>query len=132
MIRTAACLTLALTLPAGATEICARLDKGDASLGDPGATCRSVILPGGATQESCHWSFGYRDPAAAARLAALKAAIETCIGPAAALPEDLRVNHPDSFALHVYEGRGMRVALSLKDKARQGRSLVFLGLNRLD
>lgn len=115
--------------PLWASDICLALQAGDPSLGDPNATCQSSALLGGGAQTSCYWVYAYRAPEAEARLEGLRSGIEACLGAEAAQPEDTQVNHPDSFTLHRYEGQGIRVALSLKDKAGLGQSLIFLSLS---
>lgn len=108
---------------------CVALQRGDATLGWAGASCTTSLLLGGAEQISCYWAYDYRSAEAQARFEELQAQIEMCLGKDAALPADLQVNHPDSYALRQYEGQGRRVALSLKDKAGLGNTLVFLNLS---
>ncbi len=112
-----------------ANPVCLALASGDASLNDTEATCQTSMLHGGIPQNTCHWPYTYRADEALTRLDQLRAEIETCLGPDSALPADALVNHPDSFALYRYEGQGVHVALSLKDKAGLNQSLIFLSLS---
>ena len=74
----------------------------------------------------CRWDFAYRAEEAQAAFDAMSGALATCAEPSGALTEDQPVNHPDSYALHRYVLEGREVALSLKDKAALGKSLIFL------
>ena len=74
----------------------------------------------------CRWDFAYRAEEAQVAFDAMSGALATCAGPSGALTEDQPVNHPDSYALHRYMLQGREVALSLKDKAALGKSLIFL------
>lgn len=125
-------LSLSLALPSTALSDtpCASIASGDASLGDASATCRTSVLQGGAVQNTCYWSYGYRDAAALDHVKQIDQQIQACLGADTLLPPDDLVNHPDSFDLHQYEADGQRVAVSLKDKAGLSQSLVFFSLSR--
>lgn len=127
----AATLCLTSAVSAHADALCRALAERDASLGDPSSTCRISLLQGGGEQQSCYWTYDYRDAASSDHLEELRINIEKCLGRDAALAPDTQVNHPDSFDLFQYEGQGIRAALSLKDKAGLGKSLVFLSLSRV-
>ena len=114
---------------ATASSLCERLLKNDASLGQPGATCTVSSLLDGTEQSTCYWSYVYRSDEVHTRVEELRVGIEECLGSKSALPADQTVNHPDSFALYRYEGQGLRVSLSLKDKAALQQSLIFLSLS---
>lgn len=123
------CLSV-LTLPqAGwAADDCAVVDSwltaqgaGVADLG-PGQ-CSGQVNPDG---QVCRWDFPYRADAAQAAFDAMSARLLACAGPDRLLADDQQVNHPDSYALNRYALRDKEVALSLKDKASLGKSLIFL------
>lgn len=117
--------------PATGAPPCAVFDRLDAAAATSpdaapeGATCTRYLASGGAPGLACHWSYPYRAPEAAARAGALWQALAGC-RPGAAGGEDAAVNHPDSYALRLWKAGAVRYALSLKDKAAQGRTLVFL------
>lgn len=90
--------------------------------------CSDARTDDGRIEQYCHWSFGYRAPAARQKFADLDAAILSCLD-AAAQPDETGVNHPDSFAQRRYRAARADVSLSLKDKAAQSRSLVFLRMS---
>ena len=129
-MRAASLLLISLIWPriCLADPICDALETGDASLGTGIATCQTSLVQSGGEQMSCWWAFDYRSAEARIRLDDIRAGIETCLEGQGALPGDAQVNHPDSFELHRYEGPTMRAAVSLKDKAGLGQSLVFLSL----
>ena len=110
--------------------VCDAMLRGDASLGRDDATCsESVVLRGGA-QMVCFWPHSYRSAEAEADFAALAALVERCLDTRALPGQGAQVNHPDSFGQRLYEGRGWRASVSLKDKGALGQSLVFLSLSR--
>ena len=74
----------------------------------------------------CSWSFGYRADAANARFESLHASVASCLGPDAASRTDPTVNHPDSYSLHEFDAGDVTVAVSIKDKGAQKKTLVFL------
>ncbi len=112
-----------------ASASCAPLWNGVATLGHEQATCGTSRLLGGHTQTTCYWTFAYRADTAQTQFDHMQAQIEACLGPDAALPADMAVNHPDSFALNQYVGQRLHVSLSLKDKAGRNQTLIFLSLH---
>ena len=87
--------------------------------------CQKARAAGGNTSHHCAWSFDYRAPAAREFFEGLEAKVQTCLGAApagAAAP----VNHPDTFDQRTFRTPDLALSLSLKDKASQRRTLVFL------
>ena len=120
-----------LASPVSAGGSCAGLQDGDASLGRADGKCQQSRLSGGSRQATCHWAFPYRSEAARAGLQDVRRIVEACLGPDAALPGDTQVNHPDSYILLRYEGQGVQVALSLKDKGALQQTFLFVRLHAL-
>lgn len=75
---------------------------------------------------SCAWKHRYRSADASARFDALDRSIQDCLGPTARKTEDRPVNHPDTFALRQYALDGAELSVSIKDKAADRSSYVFL------
>ena len=88
------------------------------------ATYRTASL---ANAVSCHWSHGYRSESAVHQADALWQELTHC-RPGQSLPADPAVNHPDSYDLRRWASHDAVYALSVKDKAGQSRTLVFLRL----
>lgn len=89
------------------------------------------MAPGECTQveedeRTCRWDFGYRDPAARESFETLSGQLERCAGPKGRMTDDIPVNHPDTYDLRIHAIDGFEVAVSLKDKAALGKSLIFL------
>ena len=74
----------------------------------------------------CQWSFFYRAEGAAAVHDMLDRMIPVCVKGTKPLPADTGVNHPDSYELRRYQRGPVVISVSLKDKAAQDQSLVFL------
>lgn len=74
----------------------------------------------------CTWKFHYRAPGAAAVFDVLNRLIPVCVRGVKALPEDIDVNHPDSYELRRYQQGNVVISTSLKDKAELEQTLAFL------
>ncbi len=78
----------------------------------------------------CHWAFPYRDAAATTAFEALDQEVRQCFNDASIMPDDLAVNHPDSYQLRRYQFGQAVISASLKDKAALCQSLVFLRIDQ--
>lgn len=118
---------------AGRADSCEQLaaleSYGLAGTAPDGATCSTFLGQSGKTGVSCYWVFAYRDASAERMANSLWAALKDC-RPGTHLAPDRPVNHPDSFALREWSARDAVYRVSLKDKAGQRRTLVFLGLEK--
>ncbi len=81
------------------------------------------------TGVSCFWDHPYRDPSAAWLAASLWDELLACRDGVRPGPDD-RVNHPDSYDLKTLTVGENAYSVSLKDKGEEGRTLVFLRLER--
>lgn len=120
----------ALAVPVVASAPCDLIDQvsgNSAAQPTPvDATCSAYLGVDATTGVSCYWAFGFRDASAMAFAETLWASVTAC-RPGRAGAEDRPVNHPDSFALRIWETERGRYRVSVKDKGAQNRTLVFLG-----
>ena len=90
------------------------------------ATCTQSLMLSGGAQLHCGWSFAYRTPEALSAFNGLTATVRACLGPVAAVTDDLDVNHPDFYDLQTFQFGDREVGVSLKDKAALSQTCVFL------
>lgn len=88
--------------------------------------CASELRLDGTSASVCQWEFPFRAPSASGRFDTLLAEIRSCLGPNSELPEDLQVNHPDSYDLRQFRSGDTVVSLSIKDKSALEKTFVFL------
>lgn len=114
---------------AGAEQIGAKIEITKQS---GSATCtlaRSHLMPPAA---HCNWAYPFRSPQATGAFEALFDEVAVCLGPDATPTSDDGVNHPDTYDLRRFEGQGMAVDVSLKDKGALQQSYVFLKVGPLN
>lgn len=108
---------------------CALLDKFDAfstsNSAPEQAICATYLTAAATTGASCHWTFGFRDPAALTFADELWTELTVCRG-GAHRADDQRVNHPDSYDLREWAAERGVYAISVKDKGALNSTLVFL------
>lgn len=88
-------------------------------------SCRWVETDNTVPTTMCLWQFSYRDPKAIRMADRLAEYLRICETGAELLPDDQRVNHPDTYFLTRLETPQGVYAVSLKDKAALGHSYVF-------
>ncbi len=124
-------LLLAAQLMAGVAladdcDLADRIDGASSDSNAPeGAVCTTYLGLSGDSGVSCHWEFAFRGAAAQQHADALWSTITRCRS-GTVLGPDLRVNHPDSYDLRELKTGNVTYRVSLKDKAAQNRTLVFL------
>ncbi|WP_136660807.1 hypothetical protein [Nitratireductor sp. XY-223] len=128
-----ACAFLAMASWADAGQSCeqfAALESyTSAEIAPRGATCGTFLSQSAKTGVSCYWAFPYRDGSAERMADSLWALLQNC-RPGTQLAPDWPVNHPDSFQLREWSAEGAIYRVSLKDKAGQQRTLVFLAFEK--
>ncbi|MEM9269717.1 MAG: hypothetical protein AAGA78_12355 [Pseudomonadota bacterium] len=92
-----------------------------------GALCARFATPSGRTGTSCHWSFAYRAEHAESFAAEMWDILKSC-RPGQVNQPDRTVNHPDSYVPRSWQVQDRTYTVSIKDKAQQNRTLVFLRL----
>lgn len=122
--------------PAAAAGLCPALEAAvgavaDGTLGaapppvlEGASECRIATEPDGSAYY-CLWQYPYRAEAARAAFAALESQLAACTGVSAGR-DDFGVNHPDSYAARLYDLDQARIVVSLKDKAAERRTVIFL------
>ncbi|WP_152912319.1 hypothetical protein [Candidatus Rhodobacter oscarellae] len=123
----ALCAAILLGQPASAGSCAALRDfiAGPAIAVLSGATCRDALTETGAGG-FCQWGYAYRSEAARAGFARQVAKLTECFPDAAPQPSPHRVNHPDTHDVRLFDLGDTRITISLKDKARLGKSFVFM------
>ena len=94
-----------------------------------GATCATFLGQAAKTGISCYWEFHYRDDSAQKLANSLWDVARDC-RPGTHLATDKPVNHPDSFQLREWATQSVIYRVSVKDKAGQQRTFVFLGFEK--
>ncbi len=94
-----------------------------------GATCATYLGQSSEIGVSCYWEFPYRNASAEQMANSLWTTLQKC-RPGRPLASDQSVNHPDSFQLREWTTGNATYRVSLKDKAGQQRTLVFLGFEK--
>lgn len=128
----AACAVVAMATSAeagqmdGCEQIATLESYATLEIAPPGATCSTFLGQSANTGVSCYWEFPYRDGSAEQLAHSLWSVLKTC-RPGTHLASDWPVNHPDSFELRQWSAGNAIYRVSLKDKAGQNRTLVFLG-----
>ena len=90
-----------------------------------GALCARFATPSERTGTSCHWSFEYRAKQAERFATQMWDTLKTC-RPGQVTQPDRMVNHPDSYVPQSLQVQDRTNTVSIKDKAQQNRTLVFL------
>jgi len=126
----AACAGVLSALPvparAGDCEVIEALNHFTTSDTAPeGAVCSSYLTSSATTGVSCYWSHPYRSPSAEDQASAMWEMLTKCTDGNLLTP-DAQVNHPDSYDLREWAHEKGVYAISIKDKAGQDRTLVFL------
>ncbi len=114
---------------AGCEQVAALESYALAEIAPRGATCSTFLSQSAKTGVSCYWEFPYRDGSAERMANSLWTILQTC-RPGTHLADDRPVNHPDSFQLREWAAGDAVYRVSLKDKAGQRRTLVFLGFEK--
>lgn len=131
-----ACTLLAMAswAHAGQTDSCEQVAVLEsftlAEIAPRGATCGTFLSQSAKTGVSCYWEFPYRDDSAERMANSLWTILRNC-RPGTHLAPDLPVNHPDSFQLREWTAGNAIYRVSVKDKAGQQRTFVFLGFEKL-
>lgn len=94
-----------------------------------GATCATYVSQSSEIGVSCYWEFPYRNASAEQMANSLWSTLQKC-RPGRPLGPDQSVNHPDSFHLREWTTGNATYRISLKDKAGQRRTLVFLSFEK--
>ena len=89
------------------------------------ATCSGYLAETGGLSVSCYWSWPYRNIDAKRFADALWSDVQMC-REGQSLDPDTPVNHPDSYILRQWQTAQNLFAVSIKDKAARGETLVFL------
>ena len=92
-----------------------------------GATCSAFLSQARATGVSCFWAFPYRNQLALQNADQIWEDLVQCRD-GASLEPDTPVNHPDSYYLREWATDKAVYRVSVKDKAGQSRTLVFLSM----
>ncbi len=90
-----------------------------------GAVCATYLSSFSTTGVSCYWSHAYRSPSAEDQASAMWTTLTKCRNGSLLKPDE-QVNHPDSYDLREWAHEKGVYAISIKDKAGQNRTLVFL------
>ena len=119
-------MTVPNELPAGECRPIDTLDAFETSgLPPAGAECSTYLTATSGTGVSCRWENPYRAEAARQKASALWETLIQCRD-GKPLSPDKQVNHPDSYDLRTLAHGTTIYAISVKDKAAQNRTLVFL------
>lgn len=121
-------MTFAIAFPASALD-CKSLsyfERTPSGASAPeGAACKQYLTLNASMGVSCHWTFSLRDRQATHFADAIWSEIKMCRdGQASA--SDLRVNHPDSYALREWISDAGIFSVSVKDKIALDNTLVFI------
>ncbi|SPH18005.1 hypothetical protein DEA8626_01535 [Defluviimonas aquaemixtae] len=94
----------------------------------PDAVANCAVSPSlsGANVYHCAWQYQYRSTRAHRAFDALQGLIRDCFGNRAHMRKDQGVNHPDSYDLRQYRLDSVEMSVSIKDKAAQQATFVFL------
>lgn len=106
------------------TEISAAIN---AKLGRKNVACGSAMGLSGKVSHHCYWAFDFRSIAAQDAYKLLYQQLTECSNAGADI-QDKGVNHPDSYTLENFDFGKHDLALSLKDKATLGQTLIFVHL----
>ena len=122
------CLTLVTTAMAETAVQCEPLGSADTVQIAPdealSSDCGAFLDETGAPAQFCQWKFDYRSDAAQAAFSASELALDGCFNKT--LPSGGDVNHPDSYDQIFYTAENKLISLSLKDKAQQQATYLFL------
>ena len=106
--------------PDAVREIAAHVQGSDIA-----ADCRIIIKPD-TKSHMCMWTFAYRSDSAAAGFERLIGDLKSCFDGREPTREDIGVNHPDSYDASRFDIDGVRISVSIKDKAALEKTFVFL------
>ena len=92
-------------------------------------TCGTSRSIAGATEQHCFATFPYRSDEAGENFTRLSDELQGCLALGESYLEDSPVNHPDSFVQRLFFFGETSVSLSIKDKAANSETLVFVKMS---